>query len=218
MAGPADTPTPRTTPAAPDPPRIDKPAEEPVERPEVVVQRISPPLPAAPPTLASTTALSAPVAAPAPSPASTASAAPPIPLSAPAAPGERGVALPLPLVAAPPAYPAPPAPVAAATGPDLAAAVARSRTALAQGIEALGDEIASFARHSLDTTADTAKRMLEVKTWADAVAVNTGFARASLDHWLDSSAKVSALGVKLAIESSKPFVAGFGKVWSGRVR
>jgi hypothetical protein len=94
------------------------------------------------------------------------------------------------------------------------AAVLRSRTALARGIEALSDEVATFTRHHLDTTTDTAIRMLRVKTWAEAVAVNTGFARASFDHWLDSTAKFSELGVALAVESSKPFVAELGKTWS----
>lgn len=186
MAAPADTPLPRTTPAALDPVRIDKPVAAPAAPPEVVVERISAPIPAASPPLSTSTALSGPVLAPT-----------------------------LPELSRSPALPAPPQPDAADIGTDILSAVARSRTALARAIEALSDELASFARHNLDTTAHTAIRMLGVKTWAEAVAVNTGFARASFDHWLDSTAKVSELGVKLAVNSSKPFLAELGKNWSG---
>jgi hypothetical protein len=47
------------------------------------------------------------------------------------------------------------------------------------------------------------------------MALNTGYVRAGFDQWLDSSSKVSELGMKLAAESSKPFVTKFGQVWSG---
>jgi Phasin protein len=94
-------------------------------------------------------------------------------------------------------------------------AIADSRAVLARGVESMSDELASFARQSIDTTAHTAIQMLGAKTWADAVAVNTRFARTSFDHWLGSTAKVSELGLKLAIESSKPFVTKIGHAWSG---
>jgi hypothetical protein len=164
---------------------MDKPPEAPVTPPELVVERISSPMPAPPPTLSTSTALSDPVLSPT-----------------------------LTELPSTPALPAPVQRAAAELGTDMSSAVARSRAAMARGIEALSDEVANFARHNLDTTTHTAIRMLGVKTWAEAVAVNTGFARAAFDHWLDSTAKVSELGVNLAIESSKPFVAEFGKAWS----
>lgn len=98
---------------------------------------------------------------------------------------------------------------------DFFAMVAESRAALARGVESMSDELASFARHSIDVTADTAIEMLAVTTWSDAAAVNAKFARTSYDQWLDSSAKVSELGVRLAYESSKPFISGFGRIWLG---
>jgi Phasin protein len=118
----------------------------------------------------------------------------------------------------PPPAPLPsPAPAAlprADIAPDIFDVIAESRAALAHGVESMSEEVASFARHSIETTAHSAIQMLGVKTWADAVAVNTVFARSSFDSWLDSTAKVSELGVKLAVESSKPFVAKFGRAWS----
>jgi hypothetical protein len=128
--------------------------------------------------------------------------------------------------AVPPALPpqvVAPASAAAADTPSRAAdgaldvfdLIAEARAALARGAESMNDELASFARHSIDATAHTAIRWLGVKTWAEAVAVNTGFARTSFDQWLDSTAKVSELGVKLTLESSKPFVSKLGGIWSG---
>jgi hypothetical protein len=159
MAAPADASTPLAAPEATEPVRVDKPAEETVAPADVVVQRISPPLP--------------------------------VPLPAPA----------------PAALPS------AEVGRDIFDIIAESRAALARGVEAMSDEFASFARHSIDTTARMAIRMLGVRTWADAVALNASFARTSFDHWLDSTAKVSELGVKLAVESSRPFAVKLGKAW-----
>jgi hypothetical protein len=109
-----------------------------------------------------------------------------------------------------------PAPaIAAETSDDMFSAIAQSRAALARGLESIGNEVASFARHSLDASAQAAIQLLEAKTWADAVAVNSGFARTSFDYWLGSTAKVSELGIRLVIDWSKPLASEFGKGWSG---
>jgi hypothetical protein len=112
----------------------------------------------------------------------------------------------------------PPVPVIAvepAAERDLFAIIAESRAALARGVESVSDELASFARHNIDVTADTAIQMLAVRTWSDAVAVNAKFARTSYDQWLESTAKVSELGVRLAYESSKPFMSRLGRMLRG---
>ena len=95
------------------------------------------------------------------------------------------------------------------------AAIAESRAALARAVESMSDELASYARHSIDASANTAIKLLAVTTWSDAVAVNANFARTSYDQWLDSTAKVSELGVKLAYESSKPLMSRFERIWRG---
>ncbi|HEY2540584.1 MAG TPA: phasin family protein [Stellaceae bacterium] len=117
-----------------------------------------------------------------------------------------------------PIAPSLPAPVTAAdpgVERDLFAVIGESRAALARTVESMSDELASYARHSIDTSANTAIQMLAVTTWSDAVAVNAKFARTSYDQWLDSSAKVSELGVKLAYESSKPLMSRFERIWRG---
>jgi hypothetical protein len=99
-------------------------------------------------------------------------------------------------------------------GSETFAAIEESRAAVARGFDALSEEMAGLARYGIDTAARTAIEMLAVKTFSDAIAVNTSFARASFDNWLGGSAKFSELGIKLAVESSRPFLARLGKSWS----
>lgn len=133
-------------------------------------------------------------------------------------PPELGVQHIAPPVLAPPA-PAPlPVPVQPQrpddrSGRDLYAVVVESRGVLVHGIQSLSDEFATLARQSIDTTAHAAIQMLGVKTWADAIAVNTRYARSSCDHWVDGVLKVMDLGVKVTFEASRPFLSKFGKVW-----
>jgi hypothetical protein len=99
-------------------------------------------------------------------------------------------------------------------GSGVLAAMEESRIAMARGFDALGEEMAELARCGIDTVARTAIEMLAVKTFSDAIAVNSSFARASFDNWLGGSAKSSELGVKLAVESWRPFLIRLGKSWS----
>jgi hypothetical protein len=90
-------------------------------------------------------------------------------------------------------------------------AVEESRAAMARGFDALSEEMVGLARCGIDTVTRTAIEMLAVKTFFDAIAVNSSFARASFDNWIGGSAKFSELGVKLAVESSRPFLAHLGE-------
>jgi hypothetical protein len=92
-------------------------------------------------------------------------------------------------------------------------AVEESRAAMARGFDALSEEMAGLARCGIDTVTRTAIEMLAVKSFSDAIAVNASFARASFDNWIGGSAKFSELGVKLAVESSRPFLAHLAESW-----
>ena len=92
-------------------------------------------------------------------------------------------------------------------------AAEESRAAVARGFDALSEEMAALARSGIDTVTRTAIEMLAVKSFSDAVAVNASFARASFDNWIGGSAKFSELGVKLAVESSRPFLTHLGESW-----
>ena len=75
---------------------------------------------------------------------------------------------------------------------------------MARGFDALSEEMAGLARCGIQTVTRTAIEMLAVKSFSDAIAVNVSFARASFDNWIRGSVKFSELGVKLAVESSRP--------------
>lgn len=106
----------------------------------------------------------------------------------------------------------------AAREPDVFAALAEAQAVLARGLEALSSEMAGLARSEIDAAARSATEMLGAKTFLDAVEVNAGFARSSLDSWVESSARLSELGVKLAAEVSQPLLAQLGKGWASASR
>jgi hypothetical protein len=102
-------------------------------------------------------------------------------------------------------------------GRGVLAAVTQSQAALARGLEALTAEMAGLALSGIDTAARAAIKMLSVKTLSDAIDVNAGFASSSLGAFVSGSAKISELGVRVAAETSKPFLTQFGKGW-GKAR
>jgi hypothetical protein len=101
---------------------------------------------------------------------------------------------------------------------DPAAALAESQAALARGIEALSAEMAGMALSGMNVLARTATKLLAVKTLSDAIEVNAGFTCSSLETLVGGSAKLSALGVKLAAETSKPLFGQFARGWGKAAR
>ena len=118
---------------------------------------------------------------------------------------------PAPSAVVPPTLAAP-AKIADTSG-DSCGILSKSQAAVSRGLQALGDELACYARRSMETLACTAIDTLSVKTWSDAVAVNSRLARTSFDQWVDSAAKVSELGIKLANDAAKPLLAKMGVAW-----
>lgn len=101
---------------------------------------------------------------------------------------------------------------------DAAAALAQSQAALARGLEALSAEMAGLALSGIDVLARTATKLLAVKTLSDAIEVNAGFTCSSLETLVGGSAKLSELGVKLAAETSQPFLGHLARGWSTAAR
>jgi phasin protein len=99
-------------------------------------------------------------------------------------------------------------------GTGAASSLAQSQAALARGIEALSAEMAGLALSGMNIAARTATKLLAVKTLADAIEVNAGFACGSFDALVDGSAKLSELGMKLATDVSQPLFRQLGKGWS----
>jgi hypothetical protein len=103
----------------------------------------------------------------------------------------------------PPAMTLPIAAEAAERPAQTRSGAAAAPAALRQGFDRLSEEFVAYLRRSVDNAARTSIDMLGVKTWSDVIAVNSKFAHACFDLWIDSSARISELGIKLALESSK---------------
>jgi hypothetical protein len=101
---------------------------------------------------------------------------------------------------------------------DAAAALAQSQAALARGLQALSAEMAGLALSGMNVLASTATKLLAVKTLSDAIEVNAGFTRSSLETLVGGSAKLSELGVKLAAETSQPLFGQLARRWSKAAR
>jgi hypothetical protein len=89
-------------------------------------------------------------------------------------------------------------------------ALAEAQAAAARGFEALVGEMTDFTWSEMAAAANTATAMLGVKTFAEAVEINLGFARRSFDAIIGSAAKLSEIGAKAATEASRPILSRLG--------
>jgi hypothetical protein len=148
-------------------------------------------------------------------PAVTAPAAPPAPIPPAAQPDIARIAAPVAPAVLAPTKSAPTTGMAAsddmlAYGQQSWAALAEAQAAAARGFEALVGEMTDFTRSEMAAAANTATAMLGVKTFAEAVEVNLGFARRSFDALIGSAAKLSEIGAKAAAEASRPILSRLG--------
>ena len=88
------------------------------------------------------------------------------------------------------------------------AAAAKANLALSEGIQALGQELLTYAKSSLESASHAATALLEAKTLDEVIQLNTDLAKASVETLLARSAKLSEMGVSIANEALAP--------WGGR--
>jgi phasin family protein len=84
------------------------------------------------------------------------------------------------------------------------AAILRANAALTEGLEAIGKEVIGYARTSFERYAETAAALLGAKTLEDVVQVNTDFATAYIERFIERSQKLSEMSVKVANEAMAP--------------
>ena len=84
------------------------------------------------------------------------------------------------------------------------AAILRANAALTEGLEAIGKEVIGYARTSFERYAETAAALLGAKTLEDVVQVNTDFAKAYIERFIERSQKLSEMSVKVANEALAP--------------
>lgn len=89
------------------------------------------------------------------------------------------------------------------------AAAAKANRALSEGMQAIGQEILTYARSSLESASQAATALLEAKTLDEVIQLNTDLAKTSLETLLARSAKLSEMGVSVANEALAP--------WGGRM-
>ena len=93
---------------------------------------------------------------------------------------------------------------------DTIEAALSSNAALGVGLEAIGQELAHYARATFVNAGETARGLLAARTLEDVVRLQTDFAQRSFAGFVERSAKLSELGYAL-------FGAGVG-AWDARTK
>lgn len=84
------------------------------------------------------------------------------------------------------------------------AALTKSNLALAEGLQAMTEELIGYARSTVASASQTATALLAAKTLDEVMQLNTELAKASLESLFSQSAKLSELGVNVASETFAP--------------
>jgi len=87
---------------------------------------------------------------------------------------------------------------------DNLAAVAKANQVFAEGMQAIGDEIMTYAKSTLETAGQTATALLGARTLDEVIQLNSDLAKTSMETLLARSAKISEMGVTLASETLAP--------------
>jgi phasin family protein len=88
-------------------------------------------------------------------------------------------------------------------------AMAKANIALSEGLQAIGDEILTYAKSSLENASHTATKLLGAKTLDEVIQLNSALAKASLETLVARSAKLSEMGVSVANEALAPLGGRF---------
>jgi len=115
--------------------------------------------------------------------------------------------------AAPPQAPGDTKPAGEDLWADPWSALTEAQSALARGFEAVATEVGGLTRSGIAATTEAATAMLGAKTLAEAIEINTGYARRGFDAMLGGAAKLSEIGVKAATDASRPILNRLGESW-----
>jgi len=84
------------------------------------------------------------------------------------------------------------------------ASIGASQAAIVSDVTAMALEMSGLARSNLTAAGDNVTALLGAKSLVDAVEIQLGFARRSLDAIVDGSTKLGEIGVRLANDAAKP--------------
>ncbi|HTZ35718.1 MAG TPA: phasin family protein [Stellaceae bacterium] len=91
----------------------------------------------------------------------------------------------------------------------MVASLGEAQSALARDVAAMALELNGLARANMTAAGDSALALFAAKSLVDAVEIQLGFARRSLDALAEGSARLGDLGLRLANDAAKPMLAPF---------
>ena len=89
------------------------------------------------------------------------------------------------------------------------ASVGAAQAAIAGDVTAMTLELCGLTRANLTAAGDSLATLFGARTMTDAIEIQLGFARRSLDLAAGSSARLNELGLRLATDAAKPMLRPF---------
>ncbi|HVH77858.1 MAG TPA: phasin family protein [Stellaceae bacterium] len=86
------------------------------------------------------------------------------------------------------------------------ASIGASQAAIASDITAMALEVSGLARSNLTAAGDSMTALFQAKSLVDAVEIQFGLARRSLDAMVGGSTKIGEIGLHLMSEAAKPIL------------
>lgn len=107
-----------------------------------------------------------------------------------------------------------PAPSPATSADDTWVALAEAQSAMARGFEAIAAEMAGMTRTGIASTSEAAIALISARTLTEAIEINAGLVRRGVDSAIESSARLSEIGMRTVSEASQPLLSRLGARWS----
>ncbi|WP_299399308.1 phasin family protein [Pelagibius sp.] len=83
-------------------------------------------------------------------------------------------------------------------------ACVRSSEVVAKGVEAFGEEVASFSRDALETGMQTAQSMATAKSLREVIDLQSEYSRKSLESFMAETAKLAGLSIAMTSDAFAP--------------
>ncbi|HTQ34754.1 MAG TPA: phasin family protein [Stellaceae bacterium] len=87
-----------------------------------------------------------------------------------------------------------------------------TQAAVASDVTAMAVELSGLARSNLTTTGDSVIALFGAKNMVDAVEIQLGFARRSLDAMSAGSTRLGEIGIRLANDAARPVLSAFSAI------
>jgi hypothetical protein len=89
--------------------------------------------------------------------------------------------------------------------------VSAAASTFAKGLKQLADETAEYAKKQYEASSSAAEKFLGAKSLEDKIAIQTDFAKTTIEGFVAQATKVGALYTDLAKDAFRPFQEAFSK-------